>query len=351
MSSSPPSFDVTPSLEMDACFTAFDKDGDGYLNLTEFNAICKALFRNDKGKIYALKDNELEETFAVFDLNQDGLIDREEFAFCWNRWIKVIVRPNSALLVIDVQNDFISGTLNLSQCSAKQNGLQVIEPINKLLDTVNFKAVFYSLDWHPSNHVSFIDNIKLRKIHHTSTIQPEDAQTYDTVVFDGDTPIRQRLWPRHCVQDSWGAELHKDLKVVDNAIKVYKGTDPEVDSYSVFWDNKKLKGTSLAKQLEAKKVTDVYVCGLAYDVCVGASAIDAITIGYRTILIEDCCRGVDMDDMERTRNTILENYGSCVQSDEVKSMVEGKDRRPELGLKLALELKAKSKSSSMIEDS
>ncbi|XP_026676535.1 uncharacterized protein LOC103505402 [Diaphorina citri] len=279
MSSSLPSFDVTPSLEMDACFTAFDKDG--------------------------------------FDLNQDGLIDREEFAFCWNRWIKVIVRPNSALLVIDVQNDFISGTLNLSQCSAKQNGLQVIEPINKLLDTVNFNAVFYSLDWHPSNHVSFIDNIKLRKIHHTSTIQPEDAQTYDTVVFDGDTPIRQRLWPRHCVQDSWGAELHKDLKVVDNAIKVYKGTDPEVDSYSVFWDNKKLKGTSLAKQLEAKKVTDVYVCGLAYDVCVGASAIDAITIGYRTILIEDCCRGVDMDDMERTRNTILENYGSCVQSDEV----------------------------------
>lgn len=340
-------FDETPSAEMDACFTAFDKDGDGYLNLSEFNAICKALFRNDKGKIYSLKDSELEETFAVFDLNQDGLIDREEFAFCWNKWIKVIVRPISAFLVIDVQNDFISGTLNLSQCSAQQNGLQVIEPINHLLETVNFQAVFYSLDWHPSDHVSFIDNIQLRTIHPTSTISAEEAQTYDTVVFDAETPMKQRLWPRHCVQDSWGAELHKDLKVVENGIKVYKGTDPEVDSYSVFWDNKKLKETSLVKQLEAKRATDIYVCGLAYDVCVGASAIDALSIGYRTILIDDCCRGVDLDDIERTRSNVLESHGVCVKSDEVKAMVEGRDRRPELGIKLALELKSKAKVDSL----
>ncbi|KAL1462434.1 hypothetical protein WDU94_014268, partial [Cyamophila willieti] len=265
--------------------------------------------------------------------------------------IPQIVRPKSAFLVIDVQNDFISGTLNLSQCSAQHNGQQVIGPINKLLDTVSFNAVFYSLDWHPSDHVSFIDNIQLRNIHPSSPVSAEDAQTYDTVVFDGAMPMKQRLWPRHCVQDSWGAELHKDLKVVEHGIKVYKGTDPEVDSYSVFWDNKKLKETSLVKQLEAKQATDIYVCGLAYDVCVGASAIDALSIGYRTVLIDDCCRGVDLEDIEKTRKTVLDNHGVCVQSDEVKAMVEGKDRRPELGLKLALELKAKVKATALAMDS
>lgn len=99
--------------------------------------------------------------------------------------------------------------------------------------------------------------------------------------------MKQRMWPRHCVQDSWGAELHKDLKVVqshfvnqkrfltnsvlqvaENSIKVYKGTNPEVDSYSVFWDNKKLSDTTLNAQLKMKGTSDIYVCGLAYDVLV-----------------------------------------------------------------------------------
>lgn len=92
------------------------------------------------------------------------------------------------------------------------------------------------------------------------------------------------MWPRHCVQDSWGAELHKELKVhrkklfkttslthlveqvAENSIKVYKGTNPEVDSYSVFWDNKKLSDTTLNAQLKMKGTSDIYVCGLAYDV-------------------------------------------------------------------------------------
>lgn len=115
---------------------------------------------------------------------------------------------------MDVQNDFISGTLNISNCSAQQNGFEVISPINRLLDTVQFDAVFYSLDWHPSDHISFIDNIQLRPLHHTSPVTAENAKTYDTVIFAGPPPMKQRLWPRHCVQDTWGAELHKDLKVV-----------------------------------------------------------------------------------------------------------------------------------------
>lgn len=325
---------------MDACFTAFDKNGDGKLDIDEFRLITRALFRNDRGRIYTLEEEKLKEIFNVFDQNGDGYIDIDEFTFCWNHWIKIIVRPIAVFLIIDVQNDFISGTLNISNCSAQQNGFEVIEPINRILETVQFDAVFYSLDWHPSDHVSFIDNIKLREIHPESPLMADNAKTYDTVIFAGPPPMKQRLWPRHCVQDTWGSELHKDLKVLNNAIKVYKGTNPEVDSYSVFWDNKKLTETTLSAQLRMKNATDIYICGLAYDVCVGATAVDALAIGYRTILMDDCSRGVDLLDIEKTKNTVVKNNGVIVNSDQVKAMVEGRDRRPELGYKLAMELKA-----------
>lgn len=148
--------------------------------------------------------------------------------------------------------------------------------------------------------------------------------------------------------------------MVENAIKIYKGTNPEVDSYSAFWDNQKLTDTKLEAQLRAKNVTDVFVCGVAYDVCVGteyiekyvvrkcyfsnffhtgSTAIDAQASGFRTILVEDCCRGVDLLDIEKTKNAIRNNHGLVLHSSKVKALVEGNDRRPELGYKLALELK------------
>jgi nicotinamidase-related amidase len=127
--------------------------------------------------------------------------------------------------------------------------------------------------------------------------------------------------------------------MVESSIKVYKGTNPEVDSYSVFWDNKKMSDTSLCGQLKQKGITDVYVCGLAYDVCVGkslslpprqksecnlsssgATATDALSAGYRTVLIDDCCRGVDLQDIETTKETVLNNHGVIVHSKEVKYM-------------------------------
>lgn len=99
-----------------------------------------------------------------------------------------------------------------------------------------------------------------------------------------------------------------------------------------------MSDTSLNAQLKMKGTSDVYVCGLAYDVCVSATAIDAISAGYRTILIDDCSRGVDLKDIEHTKQTIISNNGIVVHSKEVKAMVEGRDRRPELGYKLAIEL-------------
>lgn len=180
-----------------------------------------------------------------------------------------------------------------------------------------------------------------REVDSSSGVPKESAQVYDTVTFRGPPLLTQRLWPRHCIQDSWGAELHKDLKIVENAIKIYKGTNPEVDSYSVFWDNKKMQETTLSSQLQEKSVTDIYICGLAYDVCVGATAVDALKSGYRTILIDDCSRGVDLVDIEKTKATVISSSGVIVNSNQVKAMVEGRDRRPELGYNLALEIKRK----------
>nr|CAH7761759.1 unnamed protein product [Callosobruchus chinensis] len=333
--------DVDAALrqDMDACFNAFDKDRDGHLDLNEFRVLCSALFRNNKGQTYQLEDYQLRDVFHIFDTKGDDKIDREEFTFLWNNWIKLIVRPISAILVIDVQNDFICGTLDIRNCPAKQNALEVLQPINHLLDTIEFDAVFYSYDWHPSDHVSFIDNVQLRKFHETSPIPQDKAQLYDTVVFEGDPPVEQKLWPRHCVQNTWGSELHEDLRVLENSIKIYKGTNPEVDSYSAFWDNSKQTDTKLAAQLRLRGITDVYVCGIAYDVCVGATAIDAISSGFRTILLDDCCRGVDLLNIEKTKDTVIKNHGVVANSDRVKDMVEGNDRRPELGYKLALHLK------------
>lgn len=323
---------------MDACLAAFDKNGDGMLDIQEFRELCKALFRDPSGNSYPLKEDVLQEIFQIFDKNGDDQIDKDEFSYCWNNWIKTIVKPVSALLIIDVQNDFICGTLDIRNCAAKQNGEDVIEPINHLLETVEFDAVFYSYDWHPEDHISFIDNLHLRKLHESSPIKAEQVRTFDTVIFDGDPPMTQRLWPRHCVQNSWGSELYKDLKVVENGIKIYKGTNPEIDSYSAFWDNSKQTDTKLEAQLKRKHVTDVYVCGLAYDVCVGATALDAIVSGFRTILLDDCCRGVDLLDIEKTKNNVATNHGITVTTQEVPDLIKGCDRRPELGYKLALNL-------------
>ena len=123
------------------------------------------------------------------------------------------------------------------------------------------------------------------------------------------------LWPAHCVQESWGAELHKELKVHPKGRVVHKGINPEVDSYSAFFDNAKLGKTSLEEMIKEEEVSDVYVCGIATDVCVGKSitlyilssprsnvgvcagstAFHANELGFRTILIDDCSRGTTTD--------------------------------------------------------
>ena len=127
------------------------------------------------------------------------------------------------MLVVDVQNDFISGTLSISNCPAGQNGEDVVAPINKMIETIPFDEYFYSLDWHPEDHISFYENVHTRELDADSAITDHTkTNVFDLVVFKGPPKTEQILWPAHCIQESWGAEFHKDLTIHPKGLVVKK---------------------------------------------------------------------------------------------------------------------------------
>ena len=118
--------------------------------------------------------------------------------------------------MVDVQNDFISGSLALKNCPAAEDGVEVVPEIQDLLSQKLFGVVAYTFDWHPPNHCSFVDNVSLYPLHSTSQVTAEKAKLFDVVVYDKMPIIDQVLWPRHCEMNTWGAELHKGLAVSNN---------------------------------------------------------------------------------------------------------------------------------------
>jgi nicotinamidase/pyrazinamidase len=162
------------------------------------------------------------------------------------------VAPSDALIVVDVQNDFCpDGAL------AVADGDAVVPVINGVLG--KFETIAFTRDWHPADHCSFSD-------------EPRFA--------DGS-------WPVHCLRDTPGAAFHPDLRVPEDARIVDKATAIEPDAYSGF------DGTDLADWLRERGVQRVFVCGLATDYCVKATALDAVRAGFDTVVITDACRAVD----------------------------------------------------------
>lgn len=322
---------------MDASFRSFDKDQDLSINIAEWQQLLKALFRNAHGIPYPIDEYLANDLFYIFNKGGDGSMSKEEYHYCWNNWIKKIVRPVSAILIVDVQNDFISGTLSISNCPAGQNGEDVVAPINKMIDNVPFDEFFYSLDWHPEDHISFFENVHTRELDTDSAVQDHTkANVFDLVVFKGPPKTEQILWPAHCIQGSWGSDFHKELKIHPKGVIVKKGCTPYIDSYSAFFDNQKLGKTELEDLLRARGVTDIYVCGIAYDVCVASTAYHAQELGFRTVLVDDASKGINHDGIKGTIQKIKDNHGCVVESSEVKVMVQGRDRKVELGYQLAI---------------
>jgi len=174
------------------------------------------------------------------------------------------------LILIDVQNDFMPyGALPVAE------GDQIVPIINKII--YKFDLVVATQDWHPKNHISFASNHK-------------DKKLFDVMDLDG---FKQTLWPDHCVQGTSGAEFHPDLETKPIEAIFRKGTNPNIDSYSGFYDNLHKKNTGLAGYLREKKAKDLYFVGLATDYCVYYSIIDALKEGFNVYLIEDATRAID----------------------------------------------------------
>ena len=201
-----------------------------------------------------------------------------------------------ALILVDIQNDFIPGG-----SLAVAGGDEVVPVANRLQPL--FDLVVATQDWHPQSHGSFASNHPGRK-------------PGERIELAG---LPQVLWPDHCVQGSRGAEFHRDLDLSRVAKVFRKGTDPAIDSYSGFFDNGHRKATGLGDYLRDEKVMDVYVMGLATDYCVKWTALDAIQLGFRTHLIEDGSRGVELSkgDVAAAIDEVRRAGGDIVRSDEV----------------------------------
>jgi len=185
---------------------------------------------------------------------------------------EIAITDGDALLVIDVQNDFLPGG-----ALAVPDGDAIVPLINRLATL--FKSVALTQDWHPADHASFASNA-------------DGAKPFDVV----QKPYGpQTLWPDHCVQGTEGAALSDGLKIDHAMLILRKGSNPDVDSYSAFLEADGKTATGLAPLLRARGVDRLFLCGLATDFCVAYSALDARTFGFEAFVIADACRAIDAD--------------------------------------------------------
>lgn len=177
----------------------------------------------------------------------------------------------SVLIIVDVQNDFLPGG-----ALAVKDGDAVIAPINAI--SPKFDLVVATQDWHPANHGSFAANHPGKRVG-------------EVIDLNGQPQV---LWPVHCVQNTPGAQLAAALDVSRVARIFQKGTDPQIDSYSGFFDNDHRHSTGLGQYLWDVGAKELFIAGLATDYCVKATALDAARLGFHTHLIADACRAVDL---------------------------------------------------------
>ncbi len=197
------------------------------------------------------------------------------------------LRPTDALLVIDMQIDFMPGGP-----LAVAEGDAIIPEINALAK--RFEHVILTQDWHPERHISFASSHANKQPFVDTVEAPYGTQT---------------LWPDHCLQGSRGAELHPDLQIPHAEMVLRKGFRKGIDSYSAFLENDKATGTGLAGYLRERKLTRLFFAGLAYDFCVGFSAIDGAKLGFETLVVEDLSRAVSLPGTVESTNACFASGG------------------------------------------
>jgi len=202
-----------------------------------------------------------------------------------------------ALIVVDIQNDFCKGgSLEVPLAN------EIIPLVNKLTKDSMFDLVIFTKDWHPVNHKSFAS-------------QHKDKNVFDMVKLNG---IDQVLWPEHCVDGTFGAEIHKDVDLnIPNLYIFKKGMNPKVDSYSGFYDNDKKTSTGLSEFLKENGIEATYIVGLATDYCIKYTSIDSSIEGFETYVIWDACRGIS-EDLSPVMNEMFDSGVNVIDYDYLK---------------------------------
>lgn len=198
------------------------------------------------------------------------------------------------LIIVDAQIDFMpGGALEVGE------GDKIIPVINRILP--QFELVVATQDWHPANHKSFAVNHSGKK-------------EFEVIELNG---LEQKLWPSHCVQGTRGASFHPELNTDQVEAIFRKGMDPEIDSYSGFYDNGHKKITGLSGYLRERGAVDLYFCGLAADICVYYSLLDALKEGFKATLIEDAAVPLLPGEFDKIRREIISRGGKISNSEEV----------------------------------
>ncbi len=183
------------------------------------------------------------------------------------------IDAHDVLLVTDVQNDFCPGG-----ALAVPHGDEVIAPIHRVAP--RFEHVILIQDWHPAGHSSFVSS-------------HPGKQPFESIELAYGA---QTLWPTHCVQGSKGAEFHAVLDLPQAELVLRKGFRAHIDSYSAFFENDRVTPTGLAGYLRERDLRRVFLAGLAYDYCVGYSALDARRLGLPAYVLRDACRAIGLGD-------------------------------------------------------
>jgi nicotinamidase-related amidase len=310
------------TLQADKLMERFDANKDGVLSLEEVRELMSV----------ELNETELamEKLMELIDTDHDGKVGLNELRV-FLRWYQPgnpdkEVRTKSALIIIDVQNDFISGSL-----ANPYHAEEIVPVINDLRSA--FDLVVVSLDWHPHHHCSFVESANDGQLALAAEHQANESFAAFTVVklaADADRPEHeQALYPRHAVQDTDGARsrsrltfacthpltrvsmfcdagaaCHRLLETHDSDPRIYKGTNPNIDSYSAFFDNCRANDTGLTELLTRHGITHVYCCGLVFDICVKSSALHGAEMGFKVSVIEDACRPLDQGNVDRVRDEL-----------------------------------------------
>lgn len=197
-------------------------------------------------------------------------------------WMEIT--NQAALIVVDVQNDFCPGG-----ALAVTDGDAVIPVIRAIAD--RFEHILLTQDWHPPGHSSFASSHPGRK------------------AFDLDPASGERLWPDHCVQGTRGADIHPRLQLPHAELILRKGFRREIDSYSAFFENDHATPTGLTAYARERGFRRFFFAGLAYDFCVGFSALDARRCGFEAVVIRDACRGIDVSGSVAAMEAELQRQG------------------------------------------